>query len=228
MSYTQSAQAQRVWLALQQGDITTAEISARAFVSPRSLEGILREFRACGLVHVCAWIQPPESRYHQVALYRFGAGEHQPRPKRGISNNTVYVETSMAAHRVVESLQQSGPLSMYAIAESVGIAPGYAHRILRVLLKTGGIIHVSDWIRIGRCGQASSVYAAGPGKDKARPRAQKQATISRRRRQRLAAQFGPDIANRIQTSRRLGGPERIVVDGITVFERAKDRRSLSA
>lgn len=220
-TYEQSPSAIRVWRALQNGKYTLDELAKKASVSRRSLDNMMPTFYEAGLAHRCGWIRPSESNFHLVAVYKFGPGRNKPKPKRGIHAAAVWVDTSTAARLMVECLS-TGKTHREAAAEC-GYATEYARKVLRVLNEQNRV-HVVGW-RMNGGGQKSPVYLAGEGENVPMPPKQSMAEASQRRRQRLRAEYGIDLAKRIDRTRKQGGPDSIVVDGKTVYRRREDRNA---
>jgi hypothetical protein len=101
-------------------------------------------------------------------------------------------------------------------------------RSLRVLQQCG-LIHISGWRKVGSGGgHPAKLWAFGHGNDAPKPPsvdAQKCRRESRNRRlQFITKQYGKDIAKRIFTSRGNGGADRVVIDGITIYQRKRINR----
>lgn len=221
--YTHSQSAIRVYRALQTGDYTLAELAAKSFVGRRSLDNMTAVFFQAGLCHICGWKRPFESQYQLVAIYRKGPGRNKPRPVRGINTDAqVWVETSTAAHKIVDCLY-TGNKTHIECADELGYAPEYARKLLRTLTEHNRV-HVVDW-RKNTAGQRTPVYAPGDGVNMPRPPRQKQADISRAHRKKLVNDYGVEIARRIGRTRSKGGPDQIVIDGKTVYRRREDRNA---
>lgn len=218
--YTHSQSAIRVYRALQTGDYTLAELADKAFVGRRSLDNMTAVFFHTGLCHICGWKRPFESQYQLVAIYRKGPGRNKPRPKRGIHAGKVWVETSTAAHRIVDLLA-TGNKTHIECADELGYAPEYARKMLR-RLTVHNRVHVVEWPK-DAAGQRTPVYAPGEGANVPRPPKQKPADISRAHRQKLVNDYGVEIARRIGRTRSKGGPDQVVIDGKTVYRRREDR-----
>lgn len=90
------------------------------------------------------------------------------------------------------------------------------------LLRRAKRIHISQWRREGSYSPVM-IVAAGPGVDAKKPEKRTPATSSQARRKALIERFGKETATRIMTSRADGGVDKIIRDGVVVYQRQAPR-----
>lgn len=199
---------------------TRVELAERINASERSLEAYLAMLHGLGLVRAIAWDRVGGSFR---GTYGFGEGKrHHPRPtkaSKGIKYG-VEVACSDVAKRYMLLLRK-GHNTALKMAMHTGSSTSWARKILRSL-HTQGFAHISGWDRDGSRPPVA-IYAPGRGEDTPRPRKRTMREANAARKRKLADRYGEGIAKRILTPRKDGGPERIVVDGRTVWQRGKPR-----
>lgn len=127
--------------------------------------------------------------------------------------------SSPSMRRILLALRAHGPMTIQQIASAVHVAEstltggGYLKH-----LRDLGLIHVHSYKKLGGMPTWRKFWAFGPGADAVRKPPLTRAERSRKHREKVRQQFG-SIANRILKSRNFGGSDRIVLDGVKVYER---------
>lgn len=128
--------------------------------------------------------------------------------------------------RIYRRLLTVGPSTAYELAEACFVVRRHAQWSLNRLHEVG-LAHIVSWRKqfgTGARGRPySAVWVYGPGKHAERPAPESPASTQRRRAQRLVSHHGVEIASRILYSRKNGGADRIVQDGVTIYQRASPR-----
>lgn len=132
-------------------------------------------------------------------------------------------QNTPAAMRMLERLQYVGPATRWTMAKECHIDQYHAANIVRLMIRLGGLLHISGWSRPeSGHGSYAPIYSIGPGANKPKPKQLTATVKSRNRRNSLIERFGDSlIAERICRSRRNGGADRIVIDGKTIYQRGQ-------
>ncbi len=130
-------------------------------------------------------------------------------------------QNSPAAMRILAHLQFIGPATRWDLAKACHTDQRHAAELIRAMRRHPGMLHIGGWVRpASGNGPYAPVYAIGPGKDKPKPRPLTGSEKSKRRRNALLEKFGDQkTVNRICKSRNNGGASRVVIDGVTLYER---------
>lgn len=121
--------------------------------------------------------------------------------------------TSPSCARYMERLECRGESTPERIATDCHTQPKYAYALLRKL-HDARVIHVSGW-RHNINGAPTPIYALGPGRDAAKPKAETASQRAKRRRKPLRELYGREIAARVLNPKHYGHP-RIHIDGVHV------------
>lgn len=216
-TYSHSSQIVRVYRALRgNGKLTASEIAEKCFVSRRSISRIVAALHDVGLCHVCEWRQSQFNRSSNMPVYTFGPGENVPLVAKERTHK-VDIYNSQRGIDVVEWLEKHGP----CLVRDIHVVSGsYRLEIVRRLLAEN-FVHIVRWEQINS--NILPVYAAGKGKNVARPKKLTAAQASAKRRKRLIEEFGKEAAKSIIRSRKESGAEKIVFGGKTVYQRGGSR-----
>ena len=124
--------------------------------------------------------------------------------------------------RIVEVLEEQGPLRTFEIAEWTGCS-------IKTLVRGGflnammlaGRIHVGQQLSNPGGGAPIKVWAAGEGVNAVYKRVSKQHKLAQRRKYRrlLVERYGTELTNKMIRGRNHGGGLHIVFCGKTVYER---------
>lgn len=196
---------------------TREMLSERAFVDDKYLCRIIKQLKDLGLIHITQWTRLTTA---YQAHYKFGPGPDAKQPRK--TKPTVDISTSVVAERML-SLLREGEQRADVLASAAMCATEYAYRLMR-LMKAENRIHVCDWVRNGGGGAYTPVYRHGPGRNAIRPSPKTAAQIKRERRKRLIQAYGKALADRMLSSRRKGGADRIVLDGRVIYERRQPKQ----
>ena len=97
---------------------------------------------------------------------------------------------------------------------------GYSTVSHHLRVMNGIMVYVKGWVfEVGN--HPAKVFALGNKKDVPKPAKQKKSVCEKRFRENLKARYGTNIACKMLRSRNNGGPDRIIVDGVTIYERYK-------
>lgn len=212
--FSKSGQVIRVYKTLRESEgLTAHEIETKCFVSRRQVSRCTAMLKEVGLCHISKFIRNDLGKQGYVAIYAYGYGVDAVRPTR--NERSTDVSQSPRAFQIVEQIEKLGELSLPDVE---GIPRGYAAELL-TWLKEEKVIHVDRWELHGCTWR--QIYVLGPGTNAKRPKALSHAVRSRRRKRKIRELYGPEIAKKIIRSRRDGGADRVVINGITVYERRK-------
>lgn len=161
------------------GGLSRQEIARAAFVAATTLSGggYLDKLRSQGLIHVSGWRRNRNG--FTTPLYSLGKQGDCPQPRFDLDDRD-----SAGLSRIVATLERHGPLSYREAAALAGLSPHTVKnaRYMEILVAQGRV-HIGAWRR-GRRGPASALYAAGSGRNAAKPAALSAAEKSRRFRDR--------------------------------------------
>lgn len=202
---------------------TREELAELVGTSPRNLEAYLPLLHKHGLVRVLEWHISDMNGSSFKGVYGFGEGKkHAPRPTKARRKVSGYLDASHSAMcKQALMLLRRGLNTAMLMSKFTGKSVAWERKILASLHRQG-FIHICGWDREGRRPPVA-VFAPGRGEDAPRPPKRTVNECNIVRRARLDEEYGPAIAKRILTPRAKGGPERIVVDGKTVWARGKSR-----
>lgn len=147
------------------GPLTAADISAKAHVSKNTLSGgrYLETLKSRGFIHVTGWQK--NGNGFTTPIYAAGRADDCPRPHFQPSD-----QDSRCMRRIVEVLEEFGPMSYREVAEVGGMSKNTIKnaRYMDVLINQRKV-HISDWRR-SSSGPVTAIYMAGPGRNAAKPK----------------------------------------------------------
>lgn len=131
--------------------------------------------------------------------------------------------------RVWKTLRDQGPMEVKQLAKAACLSIKRVRECITDLHECG-LIHVAGWRPVTVCGgHPAKVWAFGHKADAPKPPAKDVIEIRlagyHRRKQEWINQFGLDVWRRVSKSRAKGGPDRIVIDGRCIYQRASTQRS---
>lgn len=133
--------------------------------------------------------------------------------------------------RVFRRLLTAGPQTSYELAEACFVVRRHAQWSLKRLHEVG-LARIVGWRKQFGAGARGrphfAVWAYGPGQHAKRPPPETPTVVQRRRALRLRQQHGAELATRILSSRKDGGVDCLVQDGVTIYRRARPRGKRAA
>lgn len=162
---TRSAAMARILAALEgTGGLSRQEIARAAFVGATTLSGgkYLEKLKSLGLIHISGWRK--NGNGFTTPLYRLG---HQPDCCQ--PHFDTHDRDSLGMSRIVAALERHGPLSCREAARMAALSVNTVKnaRYMEILVAQERV-HIQAWRRNSR-GPASPLFAAGTGRNAARP-----------------------------------------------------------
>lgn len=205
------------------------DLAARIHASDRTVEGYLHFLHKLGMARIGSW-KFQVGAGGAIALWKFGPGRHA-RKSAGIGRNgPIFVDRSRAALDVLEYIKRKDLAQQKEIAERTGYAYAAMPQIIAAL-KKDGLVRIAGWSRKSAHGMPHSpipMYRAESGADAPKPKPIPRGQMNQYRKRTLTERFGAENAQRIMTSRSDGGPDAIVIDGVTVWRRRPAKKSSGA
>lgn len=170
------AQYARILAAVMAEQMTHEEVAAKIWRGKVSVRQVLYRLHHMGVLRIAGWAKPAIGRGIYAARFAYGAGENAPYPGK-LKNGPMGEALKTSRPRpelisfvsIVRCLQEGATRA--EIGEQTGVAHHVLSRLLQVMRKELGIVHVSSWqIRPDGMGQRSEVLTFGPGRDAAKPR----------------------------------------------------------
>lgn len=131
--------------------------------------------------------------------------------------------TPLGLQRICSYLSSVKTATVQQIAEACHICPCHVRRSLQTFSELGLAYKAGHKRREGVGGTQIHVWARGC-EPNAEPLPREPSKVLRKRRvEWLRRNYGTKITNRILASRSRGGSDKIIVEGVTIYERGKPR-----